>query len=239
MVNLFIRRYFMKKILTIIASLILISGVSFAGDFYNGDIQFQLGAGLNTTEIQDMEDNLNAKEVVFGIQTWHLFNPVDILGVGFMAGFNFGFGPTEQIEMYTPYGKKKGNQTGASVTYNFELGPAIGIYLGNVVRFGANICYSYGYNYDMPFNYKDKDADFYISSSVHSEFDGISTGVQAKFLPNKKCNPIIGWKFLRGFSNTVGSEVSSSVSAFESSEEFSYEYTFTQNIIYAGVGISW
>jgi len=229
----------MKRLVTIIASLIIVSGAAFAGDFYNGDIQFQFGLGLDSTRIEDMDDDITAKEGVFGMQSWHLFKPASFIGLGFMGGFNIGVGPTEQLERNVGFGKVKGNTTGVSISTNFEFGPAIGIYLGDVVRFGANVGYTSGFNYDMPFNYEDKDNHKYYTSSIYADYIGFTTGIQAKFLPNKKCNPIIGWKLVKGYSNTITNKWMSSESRLESERELSYKYDFTQNIIYAGVGISW
>lgn len=228
----------MKRLITILAALILVSGAAFAGDFYNGDVQFQFGGALDSTKIQDMNEKITAKEGIFGFQSWHLFRPIELVGVGFMGGFNIGLGQTDQLEFYNSFTHKreKGNKKGFSFTYNFEIGPAVGIYLGEVVRFGANICYTLGFNIDRPMEYR-KDDKMY-EYNVWSEYKGFSAGLQAKFLPEKKCNPIVGWKLVKGYSDTTFGQVEST-GYTTGKKEYDQKYDFTQNIFYAGLGISW
>ena len=219
----------MKRLITILAALILVSGAAFAGDFYNGDVQFQLGISKNSTKLQNFDKNITAKEGVFGFQTWHLFKPVDLVGVGFMGGFNVGVGTTDQLDLYNPSNgqSEKSNVDGVSYSYNFEIGPAVGIYLGKIVRFGANICYTAGFNYDIPYTKNN------LRTIVWTEYKGLSAGLQAKFIPDKKCNPIVGWKLVKGFSDNY------SIISQGTESQRNENYDFTQNIFYAGLGISW
>ncbi len=229
----------MKKLVSIIVALVIAGGVLFAGDFYNGDIQLQGGMSFNKSTMEDVSKDISAKEFDLGLQSWHLFRPVEIVGLGFLVGGNLGIGATDKWENVS------GATNGISFTANFEIGPAVGLYLGNIVRLGGNFCFDAGFNMDMPVVYEST-----YSSSVtliNASYSGFSTGLQAKFFPESRCNLIFGWKLIKGFSDSYenSTTVSSSSSRSSSSGSGSFDktiykkYDFTQNIIYLGFGISW
>ncbi len=235
----------MKKLIALATSIVLLCSAVFARDIYDGDIEFHFGVGFDTVDVdcrylgERVNESFGAKEGVFGMQSWHLFKPVDVIGLGFMAGYNLGVGVTDKIEM----GGLKGNKTGYSVSFNGEFGPAIGLYLGDVVRFGGSVGLTYGFNSDMPFKYDDSTEDGTVT--FYTNYIGFTTNLQAKFLPNNKCNPIIGWKLINAYNDQVsistsGSLYSSSLSSFgDFIRDYSGDYYFTQNIFYIGLGISW
>ena len=228
----------MKKLVTIVASLVLAGGMIFAGDFYNGDIQLQLGAGFDSVKLADVDDKISAKVFDFGLETWHLFKPMDMLGVGFMTGFYGGLGSTDKWSYELVGEKIEGNENGFSGNFNWNIGPAVGLYLGNVVRLGATIGLDVGCNLDTPFVYEFSSGygTFSASVQVSSAFAGIDFGLQAKFFPNSVVNPVIGWRLVKGFSSTYDVYVSGLGS---DTETVSNDYTFTQNVIYAALSFSW
>lgn len=232
----------MKKILALFSALIVMGGISFAGDFYNGDIQIQLGYGNNKATIQDFNKDINAKEFNLGLQSYHLFKPWDIVGFGFMGGFNFGIGQTENW-------RQRGNVPGVtyedsiSASLNFEFGPAIGLYIGKIVRLGFNIGYNAGWNFKEPSNYKYKigysQANGY--TNLNASYSGVSLGLQAKFLPNSKVNPVIGWRFVKGSADKFEATTydSEAYNNHSSTETISKTFDLTQNVLYAAISFSW
>lgn len=231
----------MKKLVAVLAAAILTGSMIFAGDFYNGDIQIQLGAGFDNVAAQDVNEKISAKVFNGGIETWHLIKPVDMFGVGLMAGFNAGIGKTDRwsttISGLGAEGKitMQGNLDGLSWNYCFNVGPAVGFYIGDIVRIGGTFGFATGYNFDEPykaqFNLANQQGQ--TSACFKSSFTGFSAGAQAKFFPDFFINPILGWRFVKGFSDSVDYNIGSYKSTL------SKEYTFTQNVIYAALSFSW
>ena len=231
----------MKKIFALVAALVVMGGVACAGDFYNGDIQIQFGYGINKATVQDVNKDINANEFAMGLQSYHLFKPWDIVGFGFMGGFNLGVGKTENW-------REMGNFPGVtyedaiSVSFNFEIGPAIGLYLGNVVRFGFNIGYNAGWNFKEPSNYRytQRYSEVYGYTNLNTGYSGLSLGLQAKFLPNSVVNPVVGWRFVKGFSDEINViSYSSASTSHSTSEKLNKKFDLTQNVLYAAISFSW
>lgn len=232
----------MKKLVGLLAALVLAGGSIFAGDFYNGDIQIQLGFALDKATAEDIDAAINAKVFNGGIESWHLFKPVDMFGVGLMAGFNAGVGKTDRWSTtLTGFGdtnskmELKGNKDGLSWNLNFNIGPAVAFYAGDIVRIGANFGFATGFNFDEPYKaeFNTENIRGSTSASFKASYTGFTTGVQAKFFPDFFINPVIGWRFIRGTSKSVDYNVGS----FKSS--LNKKYTFTQNVIYAALAFSW
>lgn len=241
----------MKKLVAILAAAVLAGGSIFAGDFYNGDVQLQLGVGFDEVKIQDINKPVKATLVDFGLETWHLFRPIELVGVGFSVGFNGGLGPTDRWSF--PLGgltEIQGNNDGLSANFNFNIGPAAAIYLGKVVRFGLNFGLNTGINYDMPFFYSGKikegnsEKTYNSSISILASYVGINFGLQAKFFPESVVNPVIGWRLSTGstseyFASVISSGSSSSSKSSSSDKTYDGKYEFTQNVIYLALSFSW
>lgn len=227
----------MKKLITVIASIILLTGSVFAVDFVDdADIQILSGYSRTRIEVEDMKNPIHANEAVLGIGGWGLFKPVDTFGFG--VAFNVGgsVGLADKMELETPVGTIKGDKSGLSCSVNVGIGPAIAVYLGEAVRFGTNFCFTCGYRYDVPLVYNNN--GFRYGTSIDTRYGGFSTGVQAKFLPNNTFSPIVGWKFIKGFSGNIQVETESSDDVYDKTEYVNSKYRFTQNIFYIGLGIS-
>lgn len=233
----------MKKILAMVAALVVMGGVACAGDFYNGDFQIQLGYALNKGTMEDFPKDVTAKEFDFSLETYHFFRPIEMLGVGFVGGFNVGVGTTDNWKVLGTSDAKY--EDGLSASLNFELGPAVALYLGNVVRFGFNVCYDSGWNYETPVNFKYD--GYYMELTGHEDYQvsysGIALGLQAKFVPESKVNPVIGWRLVKGTASSmeVISNVPDPVTGDTSynTDTIHRKYDFTQNVFYAAISFSW
>ncbi len=241
----------MKKLVAILAAAVLAGGSIFAGDFYNGDVQLQLGVGFDEVKIQDINKPVKATVVDFGLETWHLFRPIELVGVGFSVGFNGGVGLTDKWSYSLGgLGEITGNNDGLSACFNFNIGPAAAIYLGKIVRFGINFGLNSGINYDMPFYYTGKVTSRYseqtFSQSIGflATYVGINFGLQAKFFPESVVNPVIGWRLSTGsnseyFASVISSGSSSTSNSSSSDKTYKGKYEFTQNVIYLALSFSW
>lgn len=226
----------MKKILAIVAALVVMGGVACAGDFYNGDIQIQLGYASNKAALEGflVDKDVKSKQFDLGLETWHLFRPVEIVGVGFMGDFNMGFGTAEKLYDTVGY------EDGFSFSLNVAVGPAVGLYLGNVVRLGFNIGYDAGFSFEEPYRFVYDSA--YVSGTsycdVKASYSGLALGLQAKFLPESKVNPVIGWKFVKGAASSYDYYLYDPSDSY-SSDTINKKFDFTQNIFYAAISFSW
>ena len=231
----------MKKILALVSALVVMGGIACAGDFYNGDIQIQLGYGINKATVEDVDKDINSNEFNLGLQSYHFFKPWDIVGFGFMGGFDFGVGKTEN---WRQMGNMPGitYEDGLSVSLNFNLGPAVAVYLGNIVRFAFNIGFDSGWKFDTPSSYK-IDTDYGSGNgytTIQASYNGLALGLQAKFLPNSKVNPVVGWRMVKGSADSVAyvhyiPGASNSYDDGTSNKKFD----FTQNVLYAAISFSW
>mgnify|MGYP007070241250 CR=1 FL=1 len=70
----------MRKLLGFVAVALLAGGVSFAGDFYNGDVQIQVGAGFDSTECASLNSNISATVFDFCLVCRHC---IQLLAVKF------------------------------------------------------------------------------------------------------------------------------------------------------------
>lgn len=230
----------MKKLVAILAAAVLAGGSIFAGDFYNGDIQIQLGVGNDTIKVQDENESVKGTLVDFGLETWHLFRPIELVGVGFSMGFNGGLGPCDKMS--------NGTENGLSANINFNIGPAAAIYLGKVVRFGVNFGLNTGFSFDQPYIYQNSVTvrnttySTRASSELYSTYVGIDFGLQAKFLPESVVNPVIGWRLSTGSNsqyNVHSTSYSSLTSSTNTERLIAGRYEFTQSLFYLALSFSW
>lgn len=243
----------MKKLVAVLAAAVLAGGAIFAGDFYNGDIQLQAGVGFDTVKAEDHDRTIKGTIFDFGVESWHLFKPIDLIGVGFSVGFNGGVGATEKwpAPNFGPSAEVN-TQNGLSANFNFNIGPAVGLYLGNVVRFGINFGYNAGFSFDEPSVYE-YEVNYSFGgysagtskgtsrTSIWASYSGIDFGIQAKFLPESVVNPVVGWRIVKGSASSFDYSVS-----MPDSDDNKYDtgtmyrkYDFTQNILYVALSFSW
>lgn len=217
----------MKKLIAAAAALVLAGGVFFAGDFYNGDIQLNLGVGFGNVKVGENKDSLTKSTIAdFGVESWHLFRPIDLLGVGFMVDLNGGIGGTRlDVDAL--------DVSGVALNFNFAIGPAVGVYLGNIVRLGAAFGFNAGFNVDdLKMESWDENNGrpiHHLTTSYYSGYAGFIFGLQAKFFPNSKVNPVVGWKIVKGFSDTMNIN----------DDSYDGDYDFTQNTLYIALSFNW
>lgn len=201
----------MKRFVALVSALILAGGMIFAGRFYNGDVQLQMGVGFGNTSIQDYDNPVTSTVADFAFESWHLFRPIELLGVGFMTGGNFGVGESKYLSDEDKW------DSGGSINVNFTIGPAVGVYLGNVVRLAATLGLDAGLNFD------------FVSPIFSSGYLGVNAELQAKFFPGFIVNPVVGWRMVSGFADDVTVNLHT---------EF-VKYSFVQNVLYFAFSFSW
>lgn len=201
----------MKRFVALVSALILAGGMIFAGRFYNGDVQLQMGVGFGSTSIQDYDNPVTSTVADFAFESWHLFRPIELLGVGFMTGSNFGVGESKYLSDEDKW------DSGGSINVNFTIGPAVGVYLGNVVRLAVTLGLDAGLNFD------------FVSPVFSSGYLGVNAELQAKFFPGFIVNPVVGWRMVSGFADDVTVNLHT---------EF-VKYSFVQNVLYFAFSFSW
>ena len=230
----------MKKVIGAVVSLFLMVGAAFARGAYDGDIQLHLGVGFDSAKLsEEMYSGYVAKTTYeeasatfdFDIATWHLFNFNDVFGLGFVVGFNGGVGGTTKMRTsVTVNGTEVSSSNvpsedlGFAAHFNGIIGPAVGIKLGNVVKFDIGLGLAYGFSV---FSYQRTTS--YLLGGV-----GFGAEVQAKFVPNSPVSPVIGYRFAyipgQEFTQVYGGETT--VYSCDVAD-------YVSNEIYVGITFNW
>ena len=239
----------MKKVIGVFAALCVMAGAAFARGAYDGDIQLHLGVGFDSAKFEKSAAPYSgyvAKTTSegasatfdFDIATWHLFNFNDVFGLGFVVGFNGGIGGTTKMAWKssdslgnTVSGQMKEKDLFLAAHFNGIIGPAVGIKLGNVVKFdiGLGLAYGFGmfsseYLDEGGYGYS-RTTDMYIIGGV-----GFGAEVQAKFVPNSPVSPVIGYRFA----------VIPTKSYTKNSEKYDVDsVNYFNNEIYVGISFNW
>lgn len=243
----------MKKVIGAVVSLFLMAGAAFARGAYDGDIQLHLGVGFDSAKIEKSEklaSDYVAKVTSegfsttfdFDLATWHLFNFNDVFGLGFVVGFNGGVGGTTKIRTSTTVNgtevmslKVRSEDLGFAAHFNGIIGPAVGIKLGNVVKFDIGLGLAYGFSV---FSYQMTTSDDYSKSTATMSYllGGVGFGaeVQAKFVPNSPVSPVIGYRFayIPGKECTIVSRGETTVHSCDVAD-------YVSNEIYVGITFNW
>ena len=232
----------MKKVIGAVVSLFLMVGAAFARGAYDGDIQLHLGVGFDSAKLEKSEEmysgyvaKTTSEEASatfdFDIATWHLFNFNDVFGLGFVVGFNGGVGGTTKMRTsFTVNGTEVSSSNvpsedlGFAAHFNGIIGPAVGIKLGNVVKFDIGLGLAYGFSV---FSYQRTTS--YLLGGV-----GFGAEVQAKFVPNSPVSPVIGYRFAyipgQEFTQVFGGETT--VYSCDVAD-------YVSNEIYVGITFNW
>ena len=232
----------MKKVIGAVVSLFLMVGAAFARGAYDGDIQLHLGVGFDSAKLEkskemysgDVAKNTSEEASAtfdFDIATWHLFNFNDVFGLGFVVGFNGGVGGTTKMRTsVTVNGTEVSSSNvpsedlGFAAHFNGIIGPAVGIKLGNVVKFDIGLGLAYGFSV---FSYQRTTS--YLLGGV-----GFGAEVQAKFVPNSPVSPVIGYRFAyipgQEFTQVYGGETT--VYSCDVAD-------YVSNEIYVGITFNW
>ena len=243
----------MKKVIGAVVSLFLMAGAAFARGAYDGDIQLHLGVGFDSAKLEkskEMYSGSVAKTTSegasatfdFDIATWHLFNFNDVFGLGFVVGFNGGVGGTTKMRASTTVNGTEvmsdnvpSEDLGFAAHFNGIIGPAVGIKLGNVVKFDIGLGLAYGFSV---VSYQMTTSDGYSKSTatMSSLLGGVGFGaeVQAKFVPNSPVSPVIGYRFayIPGNECTTFCNGETTVTSFDVAD-------YVNNEVYVGITFNW
>lgn len=210
-------------------------------DWDDFDIFISAGYAADETTINKPGISYTSRQFMIGIEGMGFIKPFDAVGFGGLLSLGCGIGLTENIEMDTPFaGRVKGNDgSGLTWSYYVEVGPALALYAGDILRIETDFCFAFGYKRDNPYNYADEDFHFNYSTYVRSDFGGFSTGVQAKFFPYMNFSPIIGWRYTRGYSGHIEIENESYDSpSYNKTETYGCKYRFVRSTFYLGFSCS-
>lgn len=239
----------MKKVIGAVVSLFLMAGAAFARGAYDGDIQLHLGVGFDSAKMEEkLADGGVGKyegfstTFDFDLATWHLFNFNDVFGLGFVVGFNGGVGGTTKMRTsFTVNGTEVSSYNvpsedlGFAAHFNGIIGPAVGIKLGNVVKFDIGLGLAYGFSV---FSYQMTTSDGYSKSTGAMSYllGGVGFGaeVQAKFVPNSPVSPVIGYRFayIPGNECTTFYNGETTVTSYDVAD-------YVNNEIYVGITFNW
>ena len=243
----------MKKVIGVVVSIFLMAGAAFARGAYDGDIQLHLGVGFDSAKIEKSEklaSDYVAKVTSegfsttfdFDLATWHLFNFNDVFGLGFVVGFNGGVGGTTKMRASRAVNGTEvesitfpSKDLSFAAHFNGIIGPAVGIKLGNVVKFDIGLGLAYGFSV---FSYNVTTTDGYgtTTSSNLNLLGGVGFGaeVQAKFVPNSPVSPVIGYRFayIPGNECTTFCNGETTVTSFDVAD-------YVNNEVYVGITFNW
>lgn len=165
----------MKRLVTLMFMLLLATGIIFAKDDYHGDIQIHFGVGFDSMETDAEKSYATLYDV--DLDTWNLFDLNNMIFVGFLAGFNGGLGETTSVVLSD--GSESKSDVVIAMHCNFLIGPAVGIDIFDIIRFnvGAGLAYEFALNENGLAGL------------------GFGTDIQAKFIPNRKVSPVLGYRF--------------------------------------------
>ena len=242
----------MKKVIGVVVSIFLMAGAAFARGAYDGDIQLHLGVGFDSAKIEKSEklaSDYVAKVTSegfsttfdFDLATWHLFNFNDVFGLGFVVGFNGGVGGTTKMRASRAVNGTEvesitfpSKDLSFAAHFNGIIGPAVGIKLGNVVKFDIGLGLAYGFSV---FSYETLSDDYSVRTATTAYLlGGVGFGaeVQAKFVPNSPVSPVIGYRFayIPGKECTI-------VSGGETTVYSCAVADYVSNEIYVGITFNW
>lgn len=170
----------MKKLAIILAGM-LAASAAFAKPALNSDVQIHTGIGFDTIKMSNSGASVKLESVLFNldIQSWNLFELNDLISVGFMAGTDFGWGGVTNI-----------NNTSSSdyqdaFHWNIIAAPVIAFSFRPV-----KIQCSIGFDFAI--------APGGAVANTYSCFPlafGLVSEVQAKFFPNERFSPIVGFRW--------------------------------------------
>lgn len=174
----------MKKLITGIAvamATALIGSAAFAIE-YDGDVQVNLGIRITSLSSDESDEtDGSASFPTFGIENYNLFKLNDIFSAGFMESINFG----------TPI------FIDDDTSIKFLVGPAASAKLGSIVKFQAGAGLAIAKVKAQGEKQEGDSSLFHADYYDEYSFTGIGFGLdlQAKFLPQSKISPLVGFRY--------------------------------------------
>ena len=217
----------MKQIISILLAAVLLTGTVFAEKKYSGDIQIIGGLSTDAYQIKK-EIAVNADSLLFdlSVESWHFFKINRVLDAGFIAGINAGIGGTTLFKTNSISIPK--DSLGISCHINAITGPAIALSVKNVVRF--NIAAAFNLSFLNLISRTENDKTVYTYCAPL----GFDLEAQAKFTPDKKISPIVGYRLTTNFENNF--------STFSDGTNKSFPVDSLEvvtNTIFAGISFNW
>lgn len=187
----------MKKILlSFIACVALISG-AFAREQVTSDVQLNLGfTDLKIDQSTKMgsekaEAKTSGENFSIDLQSWTFINKTDWFGFGFKIGMNYYVGTLIKTHATENVGGTKSENDyyydkNTSSSLRLIVGPAASFTFNDIIQLNCSIDFAISLFDKYVLNTKD-------GISYQPGF-GFGTEIQAKFLPNKKFSPVVGYR---------------------------------------------
>lgn len=209
----------MKKLAIILAGM-LAASTAFAMPALNSDVQVHTGIGFDTIEISDAGVT-KTDSVLFNldIQSWNLFELNDLFSVGFMVGTDFGWGGITNCNVASSSDYQD------AFHWNIIAAPAVAFSFKPV-----KIQCSIGFDFAIaPGGAIDNN---YVCFPLAF---GLVSEVQAKFFPNERFSPIVGFRW-----GVTGSGRAKDIDR-DTNDEFKYDidnglYSFS--VLYVGASFN-
>lgn len=209
----------MKKLAIILAGM-LAASTAFAMPALNSDVQVHTGIGFDTIEISNAGVS-KVDSVLFNldIQSWNLFELNDLFSVGFMVGTDFGWGGITNCNFASSSDYQD------AFHWNIIAAPAVAFSFKPV-----KIQCSIGFDFAI--------APGGAVANTYACFPlafGLVSEVQAKFFPDKRFSPIVGFRW-----GVTGSGRAKSIDR-DTNDEFKYDidnglYSFS--VLYVGASFN-
>lgn len=183
----------MKKLFVMVALLsAFVVSNSFAGKC-KSDLQFHIGAeGIwGKANYSGWHPHADAGAFDVGIENYNMFDlPVcggDFMALGFMESFFGSFGGVTDFD-----GNGPGDfDTTKALGFNIVISPAFSLKFANVVKIQMILGLDFRYE---EFGVKWDDSD-YGGKVIRCPMLGVTTGAQAKFLPDNFVSPVAGIRY--------------------------------------------
>lgn len=220
----------MKKLAVILAALLACTA-AFAKPAYNGDLQVHTGVAFDQFEFSMIGNSSKMEAILFNIdaQSWNLFELNDLISVGFMVGTDFGWGGVSKL--ITPaYTTTNSDYLKDAFHWNIIAAPAVAFSFKPVkiqCSLGFDLGIAPGTGIELA------GEKFFYSFPVTF---GVVTEVQAKFFPDKKFSPLVGFRW-----SCTGS---GRVKAYDRTTKVSTEQNtdkgfLTSEVFYIGASFNW
>ena len=224
----------MKKLAIILAGLLACAS-AFAKPAYNGDLQVHVGVGFDSFAFSYTDEVFpitgGAEAILFNLdaQSWNLFELNDLISVGFMVGTDFGWGGATRV---TGLGYSSTNSSNCKDAFHWNIiaAPAIAFSFKPV-----KIQCSLGFAVGLLPGFGTEFQGFKSYTSFPVTF-GVVTEVQAKFFPDKKFSPLVGYRIQWTGASRV------SLYDRDSKEQESYSTNngyFSSGVLYLGASLNW
>lgn len=232
----------MKKLSVLVVALFLMTSSIYAKGKYSGDVQVHAGASLDYQGGMGYVDSLSLIGNM-DIQNWNLFELNDDVSVGFFLSLDGGAGKylmrkNTSVSIYTGVVEQSftdSEKLKAGFSFSMMFGPAISFKVGNTakINIGAGLVVNFIEILSMV-----EDTGYY-GGGVKDYFEnyaslGFGFDVNAKFCPDSKVSPVVGYRFSLCGDSTLYYDYSSVHHWMQSAGKI----TVIKNTVYVGVAFN-